>query len=272
MKVVSRGVLRHQAEQLEQTKGKCTIVTDDGLSFTVEETIEKQIQKDIIIQRRAQRIVSWNEATNQVHCTCNELVHRGMPCLHISLVAIEKEYQIPLACFHERFRYRQEELASLPPSFPPQDPSPSVQQPQARDEVHVVSSGTLHITESGFNAKYGDEESVLIRGRLQVIERRILEGLKPLTSYDVVQSELEKIDQHVKLMIERLKNERETQQGAVVPHATRPNTRNSYKTVPLQVARASAEMIERERREGDPSTQEQSSQPNKRRRSEDEDD
>lgn len=102
--VVSNGVLRHQAKQIEQVEKICKILQEDGSIFTIEEVIEKKLTKDSLIRRKAKRHVSWN-GTGGVSCSCNGLVYRGMPCMHISLIAIAKNFKIPLACFNKRYCY-----------------------------------------------------------------------------------------------------------------------------------------------------------------------
>lgn len=97
IKFVSNGVLRHQAEQLDQaeenTRCKIVAVQEEGQlsKYTVEEKITKHINKNWVLSKTVIRGVKWNRETDTIECSCNALTYRGMPCIHISRVAIEKK-------------------------------------------------------------------------------------------------------------------------------------------------------------------------------------
>jgi len=103
VKVVSNGVLRHQAKQIERAEKQCSVLEENGASFTVQEIIERKLNKKLLIRRIAERRITWNEETNEVSCSCNALVYRGMSCIHIALIAVHKNYKIPLSCFNTRY-------------------------------------------------------------------------------------------------------------------------------------------------------------------------
>lgn len=274
IEVVSNGVLRHQAKHLEQTEKVCKILREDGPSTVVEELIEKKLDKDWLIQRRAERIVTWEEGSDKVSCSCNALVYRGMPCLHIARVAIAKNYKIPLSCFHNRYRYVPPpppppsppahcECASadLPPSPPvdhagqeqPGSSNAAVEQVRpscaSRDKScsvteTFVSEAELHSTESYLNAKFSDPQSLRVRGEFRSIELTVLRDYSPYVSLEEMLQTIEHLRSYFKTKIDELGAEASDVQ-TVVPRATCKVGLNSYKTVPLRVAHESSEALKR---------------------------
>ena len=244
MKFVSNGVLRHQAKQLEDAEKICRVVGEDGSSFTVQEKIEKMIRKDLKISRIATRLVTWDQTSGKISCSCNGPVYRGMPCVHLSLVAITKNFKIPLFCFNERFCYlhpraRQPEPDHSAGSSPPSPDHDQHSPDEARVEVNFIPGPEQHITEAFLNARFGDDESVRLRGELRAVELLLLQELKPLCNFDEVHQSIQVFKDSVKAKVNELRHERGTQ-GAVVPHPERRNRNDSYITVPQKVARACA--------------------------------
>jgi len=250
---VSRGVLLHQAEQLEEAENICTLLSEQGSSFVVEELIQKKIQADLLIKRRAQRRVTWNEATEMISCSCNGLVYRGMPCMHIALVAKEKDYKIPLSLFNSRFWYQVPVALPVEPGArpllppPEQPPLPSEPSDNARFEVVTVSGSELHITEAFMNERFGDEKSIRARGDMRAIELLFLTQVLPYSTDEERQEITDQIRSVVESAADRLQGGRREQQ-VLVPHAARRNRKTSYMTVPRQLARATGEAIERHTR------------------------
>jgi len=271
--VVSNGVLRHQAKQIEQVEKICKILQEDGSIFTVEEVIEKKLTKDSLIRRKAKRHVSWN-GTGGVSCSCNGLVYRGMPCMHISLIAIAKNFKIPLACFNKRYCYeipdvRQPEN-SLPKSSSQQQPPHSPD--EASSESVFIPGPEQHITEAFLNSHFSDDDSIRIRGELRSLELYILKEFKPRSNLEEVLDWVQSLRTNLKTKVDELSCGREETQ-VIVPHATRPVRNNSYITVPNKVAQACAEAMMRDnqdtnsqRRERSISSSEINSHRNKRRR------
>jgi len=216
--------------------------------------IEKQLNKAWLIRREARRVVNWNEGTKEIRCSCNSLTYRGMPCIHIALVALLKKYQIPLKCFNKRLCYLMQQKpgppklaqcessppssAALPPPISQQDLHP------ACDKTEFVSGPELHITEAFLNAKFGDDESIRIRGEMRSVEMMILQQMKPLTNLQQVLDTIQTIKRSLQAKIDQLSEGREVP-TSVVTHALAPNRRNSYKTVPMRVAQACGEAMKR---------------------------
>ena len=235
-------------------KKKCSLESEEGFTFTIKEVIEKKLNKAWLIRREAQRVVSWNEGTMEAICSCNSLVYRGMPCIHIALVALLKKYQIPLKCFNERYCYlNQQRLEPSQPAQceesppPPAGSSPPSSQQHlhpACDKTEFVPGHELHITEAFLNAKFGDDESVRIRGEMRSVEIMILQQMKPLTDLQQVLDTIQTIRGELQAKIDQLSKGREGPR-VVVAHASQPNRRNSYKTVPMKVARATGEAVKR---------------------------
>jgi len=253
VKVVSNGVLRHQAKQIERAEKQCSVLEENGASFTVQEIIERKLNKKLLIRRIAERRITWNEETNEVSCSCNALVYRGMPCIHIALVAVHKNYKIPLSCFNTRYCYLHDDLphpqqgeGSHPPSPQPDQHHPDKPGDDARDVVEFIPSHEQHITEAYINAKFGDEESIRIRGEIRSLELLVLSELKPLTGLQGILDRLKSIRTSVKKEIDSLSLDNVAErrrQVPVVPHASQKNNNTSYKDVAEKVAQASAEAV-----------------------------
>jgi len=134
LNVVSNGVLRHQAKQLERAEMVCSLKTEAGSNFTVLEKIEKMLNKSLKITKTATRVVTWENTSDKVLCSCNALVHRGMPCMHIAFVAKLKNIQIPKSCFHDRFCYLEQVISSEPvPPDAPRSPPDTPMYPQEKN-------------------------------------------------------------------------------------------------------------------------------------------
>jgi len=110
---------------------------------------------------------------------------------------------------------------------------------------------------------FGDERSISVRGEMRAIEILLLDEITPFVTDDDLTETMSEIRRLLEQKAERLKQRRQEQQ-VLVPHATRPNRKNSYVAVPLQVARACGEAIERHRRQRSSSTADLSTQVNKR--------
>ena len=267
LEVVSDGVLRHQAKQIEQTMkkhsiDKCKILreNEESSEFVVQETIEKKLRKDLIIRRQAERIVTWirePDTPDKVTCSCNALVYRGMPCMHIALVAVTHGYKIPLQCFHERYQYLNSSGGELTESVQGSSPPPPEEEPLSPDEttdkIEFIPGPELHITESFLNARFGDEESIRIRGELRSLELMILGEFKPRASLKEVLDSIQAIRTSLQTKIDELNSGRD-ESHVVVPHAKRRVGKSSYKTGPMKVAEACAEAMKR----NNPSTSSQS--------------
>ena len=256
MDTVSNGILLRQAEQLEQAELTCSLGSQDDHSFLVVEEIEKQIQADLLIRRQALRTVTWDVSKDEVSCSCNGIVYRGMPCIHIAFIAQYKDYQIPLNIFNTRFHCSHPAVRLVQPVQRASPPPPSSEQPShpsgpsddLRYEVVPVSGPELHITEAYMNAHFGDEKSIRLRGKVRALEVFLLKEVSPFTTEDDLDETINKLMRELKLKADTLQEGRREQQ-VLVPHATRPNRKTSYITVPQQVARAAGEEIEMQRRE-----------------------
>ena len=118
---------------------------------------------------------------------------------------------------------------------------------ETRDVIQVIPGPEQHITEAFLNARYGDDESICIRGALKKLELLILGGYKPLVNdKDVVIRVINSIYGAVKEEIHELSSGTEETQ-VVVPHPEKPIGLSSYKTCPWKVARACTEAMKRDR-------------------------
>ena len=98
--------------------------------------------------------------------------------------------------------------------------------------THSLPPGCEDILFSNIFAHNGDEESKNIIAAFLALEILVLEGMKPLTSYDEVMAMLTGWETEIKTKIEQL---RASQAYGVMDDATRPNKRNSWKEDPKEV-------------------------------------
>ena len=185
---------------------------EDGSSFTVDELIRKEIQTNLIIQRHAMRHVIWNRATEEISCSCNGLVCRGMPCTLIALIAKTKEYKIPLSLFNPRFCYLSPVAGPAEPVQPANPPPPPSSEQHLHpsdpsDEVRteVVRGSELHITESFMSEHFGDERSIRVRGEMRAIEILLLDEITPFVTDDDLTETMSEIRRLLERKAERLK-------------------------------------------------------------------
>ena len=249
---VSNGVLKEQLQLSRTTEGKCrTVSTKEDKTLVTEEVIVP-LGQGYAISRDAVAIVTWNTETGNVHCSCNKLVYRGMPCSHIIHVAKEEKRKIPLRCFNRRF------LCQQPNSTIPnrvecekdsrdeaQDSSSLASAPATEDDctqvedlhhpaTHTLPPGCENILLSNIFAHNGDEESKSIIATFLAMQSMVLEGLKPLTSYDEVMAILTRWESEIRTKIEQLRGNR-NQAFGIMDDATRPNKRDSWKEDPKEV-------------------------------------
>jgi len=84
-------------------KKACKIKKREGHVFTVEETVEMTVNSGFKITKEQLWTVTWDPTKDNIHCSCNSLVHSGLPCTHIIRVAFDEHFQIPLKCFLDCF-------------------------------------------------------------------------------------------------------------------------------------------------------------------------
>ena len=109
----------------------------------------------------------------------------------------------------------------------------------------------MHITEAYLNSHFGDEESIVIRAEATKNLVLTLKRLKPIAS---LQEVLEVQTKANNIVLEAIANKEEQMEKervekdkleAVVPHTLQKNTNTSYKTIALDVARATGEALKR---------------------------
>jgi len=111
-------------------------------------------------------------------------------------VAHTKKYKIPLSCFNKRFCYlhhsadhsSEEAHCSSSQDAHSANSSPEQDLPRQQKELHhpdktngaieVIPGPEQHITEAFLNARYGDDESIVIRGALRSLELMVLGEFK----------------------------------------------------------------------------------------------
>ena len=194
--------------------------------------------------------------------------------MHISLVAVNKGYQIPLSCFNKRYCYfhsdvmapepmsdndddddddEMEDDASSSPPSPQQSPSLPYQSLHPGKVVfEVVQKSQIHITQSSVDLKYGDDKSCKIRGGLLSQLIFLLNEVVPKLEMEQTDELLEFTGSFVQFLQAYYNREDGTDGGpnghepqVVVPHATTPTSNNSYKTVPVRVGQECAEALKR---------------------------
>ena len=129
-----------------------------------------------------------------------------------------------------------------PPVEPPNEHSDEHPPNEGRDEIEFIPGSEQHITEAFLNAKFGDDESIRIRGELRSLELFILQHFKPLTNCEDVLGFIRTVKTNARTQVNELSRGREEPQ-VLVPHALRRNRNNSYSSVPQKVARACNEAM-----------------------------
>ena len=195
-----------------------------------------------------------------------------MPCIHIIHVALERGKKIPLFCFNKRFFCPKplplpEEVAEplLLPEMPDQlqqvteeaaaaSASPAAElaqeeslgpQPARLAEVahgtpiplsttQDIARGCENIIYSNMFAHNSDEESMNIFANLLITQVWVVEGLKPLTTHDIIIEMIARWQDEVKEKIKQLRANKEPAYG-ICDCATLPNTRETWKKVPQEV-------------------------------------
>jgi len=196
--------------------------------------------------------VSWKDGSDEVHCSCNALVYRGMPCIHIASVALDRNYKIPLQCFNRRYFSLQHSLqlaASLerPPPLMLEDiPDPVVFNPVDEVISHTraqprIPFDELHITESFFNSSFADEDSLKIRAEITYLSMLILTQLKPLSDMQQVMGIITNFEKNLEDEINKLAEASQPQIGTI----DHPTTVVPYNRVSYKVAQACLDALRR---------------------------
>lgn len=271
VEIVSNNVLKKQFKQFHLIDAsKCRIFSQMENMFSVIEERTIPISNIWNITRSAFATVEWNEEKDKVRCSCNKLVYRGMPCMHILCVAKDRSKKIPLNCFNERFfcqvpttigQSSEQEVADpLTTATPPTgEREQRDQQPittlltnvHLPDEDLQILKECQNIVYSNMFSHNGDSQSMDIFAKCIVLQTWISEGLKPLTTYDEVMKMLTKWEDDVKDRIKELRAETEPAYG-VSNCATENNTRNSWKDVPREVLSRAQKMLYQSLKQGNP--------------------
>jgi len=86
--------------------------------------------------KRVEREVTWDTELHTVRCSCNALVFKGMQCIHIVRVAMDRGLRIPVSCYNTRFYQLLQEQQPIPAPgslFVEQEP-PALRS----EELHIV--------------------------------------------------------------------------------------------------------------------------------------
>ena len=111
-------------------------------------------------------------------------------------------------------------------------------------ETEFIPGYEQHITESFLNAKFGDEQSIRIRGELRSLELFLLQEFQRFSSMEHTVDMIRSFKASLESEIDKSDGGMDKTE-VVVPHATTPNKNDSYQTVPLKVAQACAEAMKR---------------------------
>jgi len=93
---VSCGVLKLQEKLIHKSNSFCKLDSCDGNKFFVTETVVTTVNNGVKLATEEVWTVTHDEEANNFHCSCNSLVHSGVPCMHIITVALQNHFQISL--------------------------------------------------------------------------------------------------------------------------------------------------------------------------------
>jgi len=141
---ISHGVLATQQHFIKEAKNTCTVVppsTSAQGSIRIKQTIVERNEECL-------QTIMWNSSSAKpYYCSCNALVHNGMPCTHIIALALHdsEKYKIPYSCFNARFDKDLTEPLTEPTEDPldqetlriPQPPTKRCAIPDA-DSQHII--------------------------------------------------------------------------------------------------------------------------------------
>ena len=237
---ISAGVLAGQQQMLKQAN---TCQVSSANTQLLKRVVKVEEEKNIVLNTgfvlkiTKHHTVTWFNADKRVHCTCNALTYKGMPCLHITCAAQTTKSKIPLSCFNPRF-YRVQ-LISSEDQYQHDPDETSLQLPHPEETTfEVVDADTLHITDAWLNSMYNDPDSVELRGHVQVLETLFVKLLavgKPknetINLVHKYQRQLQ--DELVKLMRKNSRNG--TVPNGMIPRARSRIRAESFRTVPQAV-------------------------------------
>ena len=165
-----------------------------------------------------------------------------MPCEHIVALALydSVKYKIPYSCFNKRFN--KDKTQTLPESVEEQDtgeeteleqdppPNNSLKQ---KKRIIVTDVDSQYITAASINAVYNDENSMKIRGMIQMIELAMLKLVEAGMPVKKVMKHCKQIYKKIEKKTNRLNILKK--QNGVIPHAKRRSRAKSYIEVPLEL-------------------------------------
>jgi len=170
---ISHGVLSTQQKLIKEAKQTCSVIPP---STTAPDFISV---KQILAERNQENTwrFQYNNTSAKPCCYCNALVHNGMPCVHIIALALydNVKYKIPYACFNKRFNKDTAQTLEEPvveqQTEPEQEQEHSTIEPSKPKKRFIVpDSDSQHINAASNNAFYNDDDSIKIRGMIQLIE------------------------------------------------------------------------------------------------------
>ena len=229
---ITHGVLATQQKLIKKAKQTCTVIPP---STTAPNVISV---KQILAERNQEYLwnFQYNNTSANLCCSCNALEHNGMPCVHIVALALHDnvKYKIPYSYFNKRFNKDTTQTLAEPveeQAEPEQEHRPC--QPKKRIIVPEVDADSQHIVAASINAVYNDENSMKIRGMIQMIELATLKLVEAGMPVKKVMKHLRQIHRQIEdktITLNRRKN-----QTGVIPHAKRRNRARSYIAVPLEL-------------------------------------
>ena len=230
---ISHGVLDTQQQLIKKAKETCTVVPP---SATAPDEI-------IVIQT----IAEWNQeyrwrlqydnTSAKAFCACNALVHNGMPCVHIIALALHdsEKYKIPYSSFNRRFNRDLTQALTEPVGEQQSRPAREQQLIPAKAKKRPIlpDADSQHIVAASLNALYNDENSIKIRGMIQMIELAMLKLVDAGMPVRKVVKQCLMFYKIVKKKTKRLNSL--CRQNGIIPHAKTRARARSYMAVPLEL-------------------------------------
>jgi len=170
LRKITPGVLATQQALIKKAKQTCTVIphptkTDPSL-IGVHQTIAERNEE-------CTWTLTWNKTSGKPTCSCNALVHNGMPCVHIVTLALDRSCKIPYSCFNQRFN--KDNIEGDPNIEATQTRSSGDEQqtyPVGPSQMHytIPDADSQHINAASSMLIPNDKTSIKIRGMIQMIE------------------------------------------------------------------------------------------------------
>ena len=252
---ISTGVLIRERMVMRQVKENCTVSSAAGQLIKIQEQVNIVNEYGTHLSRFVAWDVTWNIASGRPHCSCNALVHAGVPCNHIILAALHTGFKIPLSCFNTRF-FDEKKVPIRLRLHIPISHAPTLDI-QTSDEHHlerelqaaeltttspaVDTSKAIedeqHITEMWHACKHNDELSLKTLGYTRALETDVLRLVHARKTVEEVEEVFGMIDHLHKMVAELLaREERLNPTFGTMEHARSTTNRITWRNYGSKVA------------------------------------